>query len=116
MIWVDLFLLSSVKKATGYFRDKCMVKEILLLSLQEGSRVIFPLQSEPLCVCETVFSSEQFSGIPNVNILSLQQVCNWTFQVGLGVVNRFSPSKMLCMMLFVCLTPVSRTQKEASFP
>jgi len=114
MIWVDLFLLSSVKKATGYFRDKCMVKEILLLSLQEGSRVIFPLQSEPLCVCETVFSSEQFSGIPNVNILSLQQVCNWTFQ--LGVVNRFSPSKMLCMMLFVCLTPVSRTQKEASFP
>lgn len=70
MIWEDSFLLSSVKRATGYFEEKCMVKEILLLSLQEGRRVIFPLKSE------TIFSSEQFSGIPNVHIFSLPQVCN----------------------------------------
>lgn len=76
MIWEDLFLPSSVKKATGYFKDKCMVKEILLLSLQEGSRVILPLESDSLCVCVTIFSSEQFSGIPNVRIFSIPQVCN----------------------------------------
>lgn len=39
MIWVDLFLLSSVKKATGYFRDKCMVKEILLFHCKKEAEL-----------------------------------------------------------------------------